>query len=554
MCVRYFSRRRCQSSKKTFRKKLRPSPECHKLLSKSKPSGGSRDHARLPACAPEAVDLFCPESLPMLDPQSCQVSSDAAAAAVEPSDLPTDELRLVAPMTTPSSSSSSDPGAAFNAKSPPGCNVKDGVWHDIDGMPQMLPSLRPRAADPRHGLADGGGWHNFCPDPGSQPGLGAVKRRGWHLETAASFISSGNSRQSNYLPCERWPVRARAPLSLPSTRTACHDRRQPTKPSSSFRINGTMRLPDDHDFSCPSKFGEAMGILLEKETASCFQLSKPYIDRLTENSAQKLEHNELRDERRAIVNWIFEVTRLLQLSSLSAAHAVSFLDRYLSQRFFPDAEFGANVDIRLAATACIWIAAKLEDSGAPDLSSMRELFSLDYDEEKIRKMEVSVLKCLGWRMLAVTALDFLANMVAQLPAFGLPTHLLRPVGHRSEEIMQGLLSEVEFLAYQPSVVSMSVMQCLLDECVPVHTASIMAAFHLALAFDVESEKVCHRTLMDLVVDPDLVCSLPSPDRVDCASSREEPSGCFQWTDAIGHRYLLSTSTSSSLRSSEILKC
>lgn len=43
---------------------------------------------------------------------------------------------------------------------------------------------------------------------------------------------------------------------------------------------------------------------------------------------------------------------------------------------------------------------------------------------------------------------------------------------------------MEFLAYQPSVVSFSVMQCLLDEIVPVQTASLMAAFHLALAVDV----------------------------------------------------------------------
>ncbi|KAG6553732.1 hypothetical protein Mapa_004647 [Marchantia paleacea] len=451
MCVRDFIRRRCQSSKKTFRKKLRPSPDCHKVLSKSGSGDQQRPQAR------EAVDLFCPESLPMLDPQSCHASSSAAAAvsaAAEVSDLPTDELRLVAPMTTPNNTGT---GAAFNAKMPPGCNyyaLKDGMWDDIDNMPQIVLSLGPRAADHRD-RADSVDWHNFCPDPGSQPGLGAVKRRSWQFEKAESFSSSGNSRQSNYLPCERWPVRARGPLRsqcgdvglfpdsppLPSTRKACNDRRQKNS-SNSFRINEAIRAPDDHDFTCPSKFGEAMGILLEKETASCYQLSKPYIDRLTENSPQKFEHNELRDARRAIVNWMFEVTRLLQLSSLAAAHAVSFLDRYLSQRFFPDAEYGANVDIRLAATACIWIAAKLEDSGAPDLSSMRELSSLDYDEEKIRKMEVSVLKCLGWRMLAVTALDFLANMVAQLPAFGLPTHLLRPVGHRSEEIIQGLLSGI----------------------------------------------------------------------------------------------------------------
>jgi hypothetical protein len=45
-------------------------------------------------------------------------------------------------------------------------------------------------------------------------------------------------------------------------------------------------------------------------------------------------------------------------------------------------------------------------------------------------------------------------------------------------------AEVEFLAFKPTVVSFSVMQYLLDEYVPVQSASLMAAFHLALAVDV----------------------------------------------------------------------
>lgn len=44
-------------------------------------------------------------------------------------------------------------------------------------------------------------------------------------------------------------------------------------------------------------------------------------------------------------------------------------------------------------------------------------------------------------------------------------------------------AEVEFLDYEPSVVSMCVMQCLLDETLPFQAASHMAAMRTFLAVD-----------------------------------------------------------------------
>ncbi len=44
-------------------------------------------------------------------------------------------------------------------------------------------------------------------------------------------------------------------------------------------------------------------------------------------------------------------------------------------------------------------------------------------------------------------------------------------------------AEVEFLDYEPSVVGICVMQCLLDEIVPIQAASHMAFMRRALAVD-----------------------------------------------------------------------
>lgn len=67
------------------------------------------------------------------------------------------------------------------------------------------------------------------------------------------------------------------------------------------------------------------------------------------------------------------------------------------------------------------------------------LVGVGFDDVKFRKMEIAVLSSLGWRTLGATANDFLVNMIAQLPALGLPAHLLTSLVCRSEEVMRILL-------------------------------------------------------------------------------------------------------------------
>ncbi|CAM6093226.1 unnamed protein product [Calypogeia fissa] len=378
-----------------------------------------------------------------------------------------------------------------------------------------------RAGDDRQwsdeGLIDGVVWHDFSPEQHFSVPVATCDL--WECVEAESFIPFGISLQSNSLPCAQWAAKACRPLcgdnerrstkSIASSRsskmlefrvpdetfnssisTICHERNHSTSdPERTGVTNSSL---------CTLEFQEAMDFLLEKESATNYQLSNAYVEKLTRNSGQKLEINGIRSIRREFVKWILKVVEHLNLSSLTEAHAVSLFDRTLSQRLSLDAQVEDNYELLLAATACVWIAAKLEDSSVPHLSCIQALLTVGFDEVKFRKTEVLVLSSLEWRTLGATASDFLANMIAQLPVLGVPAHLLTFLWCRSEEVMRVLLPEVEFVAYQPSVVSFSVMQCLLDEYVPVQTASLMAAFHLALAIDVESKENCIRALKKLV--------------------------------------------------------
>jgi cyclin D5 len=72
---------------------------------------------------------------------------------------------------------------------------------------------------------------------------------------------------------------------------------------------------------------------------------------------------------------------------------------------------------RLLSVACVSVAAKMEECQAPALS---EFDAGDYDfcPASIRRMELLVLSTLGWRMGAVTPLDFLPCFSSRLHPHG----------------------------------------------------------------------------------------------------------------------------------------
>ncbi|KAH9557771.1 hypothetical protein CY35_07G102000 [Sphagnum magellanicum] len=252
------------------------------------------------------------------------------------------------------------------------------------------------------------------------------------------------------------------------------------------------RLLDPVKNQVRENFEEAMGVLLEREGLIYYKLSTVYLQSLkagckiaaaTEDSSScGSTESSLSSTRRRSVNWIFKLMRFLKMSTMTAAHAVAFLDRFLSQRVFL-AEMES--EMQLAATACLWIAAKMQDNCPVLLSSLQDVAAIaSVEEQTIWDMEAVVLHDLEWRMVAVTVSDFVVNMVAHLEvSCSLPLHLVPKAIHQADLIIHAILPEVEFLDYEPSVVGICVMQCLLDEIVPIQAASHMAFMRRALAVD-----------------------------------------------------------------------
>ncbi|KAJ7536905.1 hypothetical protein O6H91_12G087800 [Diphasiastrum complanatum] len=230
------------------------------------------------------------------------------------------------------------------------------------------------------------------------------------------------------------------------------------------------------------EFRESMANLIQKEYSGLYRPSKVYIGGLKGNQSgicsEERQSPQAAALRRKCVLQIFKLKEELQLSILIAARGIDLLDKFLSTQ-----------------------------------SLLSVLSCMHFPEESLLKMELTVLKSIGWFAVTVTALDFLGNIIDHLPLLGVPQCLMRRILDRADELVQGILPEVEIMVYQPSIISMCVIQCILDEYVPLQATSHIAALQKAMAIDMDEMQSCYQILVDLVVDPCCNYALPSPSYV-----------------------------------------
>lgn len=65
---------------------------------------------------------------------------------------------------------------------------------------------------------------------------------------------------------------------------------------------------------------------------------------------------------------------------------------------------------RLLAVGCLSLAAKMEESKTPKLSSL-QVEGFDMESKAIQRMELYILNTLGWRMSSVTPFSYLQYLI-----------------------------------------------------------------------------------------------------------------------------------------------
>ncbi|KAG6520205.1 hypothetical protein ZIOFF_017243 [Zingiber officinale] len=132
----------------------------------------------------------------------------------------------------------------------------------------------------------------------------------------------------------------------------------------------------------------------------------------------------LRSARMETVEWVVHGAAQHGFSALTALLAVNYLDRC----FLPCSARGELLRLqddkpwmgRLAAVACLSLAAKVEETRVPLLLDL-QLFpeppedgGFVFEPKTIRRMELLVLSALGWRTNPVTPLSFIHHLLPRL--------------------------------------------------------------------------------------------------------------------------------------------
>ncbi|KAK9806901.1 hypothetical protein WJX72_006844 [[Myrmecia] bisecta] len=154
--------------------------------------------------------------------------------------------------------------------------------------------------------------------------------------------------------------------------------------------------------------------------------------------------------RQVLVEWQQLACMYHRFGMATCGLAVNLLDRFLAAHTIPKEESWA---VQLAATACLSIAAKMEEVNLP--SSLAQLqagapWAEAFAPVHVKAMEFHVLEQLGWRTSVLTPLHFLDRLMAALGLHavrGGHTHAMRI--YAENLITKTFLGE-QYLCFRPS--------------------------------------------------------------------------------------------------------
>ncbi|XP_062199404.1 cyclin-D3-2-like [Phragmites australis] len=150
--------------------------------------------------------------------------------------------------------------------------------------------------------------------------------------------------------------------------------------------------------------------------------------------------------REAAVGWACRAAARLGFSALTAALAAAYLDRcFLGGAL----RLGGRPWMsRLAAVACVALAAKVEETRVPLLLDLQLCAAADadageayvFEAKTVRRMELLVLSALGWRMHPVTPFSYLQPLLADA-AVRL---------HHCESVLLAVMADCRWSRHRPS--------------------------------------------------------------------------------------------------------
>ncbi|KAG5054240.1 hypothetical protein AAZX31_03G057200 [Glycine max] len=227
------------------------------------------------------------------------------------------------------------------------------------------------------------------------------------------------------------------------------------------------------------EFEEAFAVCLEKEVSF-----------LPESDYTKYLHsNNLIFPRCRVIQWFIKCRSRFNISFGTVFLAVNYLDRFVSICQCHDWEYWM---LELISIACLSIAIKFNEMSALSLHEI-QVENLDYSFQSnvILKMELILLKVLGWRLNSVTSFSF----VEMLSVGFLEPHLHEKFISRVIDLLIQATLDQKMLEFRPSIVGISALWCTLDQLFPpksdTYIAYIMSILNQSQKDDIIK---CHKLM------------------------------------------------------------
>ncbi|KAF8402953.1 hypothetical protein HHK36_011046 [Tetracentron sinense] len=232
----------------------------------------------------------------------------------------------------------------------------------------------------------------------------------------------------------------------------------------------------------------ALTVCLQKEIS--YMLEPGYVE--------CLRSSELLAARFRTIRWFIKSRRRLNLSLGIVFDAANYFDRFISMNHCHQWK---GWMIELLSVACLSIAVKLSEISIPLLQEFQmEDLQYSFQPSTIQRMELTLLKALGWRLACITAYSYVELLTYHLNS--LQPHLNEAIISRATELLLGAISDSKFLAFRQCTLAVSALRCSLEELLPSKSDTHIAYFACLIPQDQKDDLVkCHKIMEERVADP-----------------------------------------------------
>lgn len=167
--------------------------------------------------------------------------------------------------------------------------------------------------------------------------------------------------------------------------------------------------------------------------------------------------------RGAMVTWIRQVQKTLELSPESVWIGLSYFDRYLaSGRGRSREALRSRSQFQLAAITAFYTAVKIHEPVVLGLNTLVQICRETYSKSDVMAMERDLLAALDWRVSCHTPMEFARHLLELLPE-ELPPRAADALLEECRKNVDRTLPDVHFASFAPWVVGTSCLATSLSD-------------------------------------------------------------------------------------------